>query len=55
MKGNLHKKMTFEDKEEKRYIKKQFGSHRYFKTNNRRLYRKKMKEQLRAFMRDHGL
>ena len=49
-KGNPHKKLTFEDKFDRKYacwVENNPKAWRYWKVRNRRLFRKHMKEQLR--------
>ncbi|MBQ5311918.1 MAG: hypothetical protein ILP19_07765 [Oscillospiraceae bacterium] len=47
MKGNIHKKLTFEDSTEKRYIKSCFKGWSCAKRINRRLCRRRMRVLLK--------
>lgn len=49
-KSNIHKKMTFEDRFDRKYacwVENNSKAWRYWKVRNRRLFRKKMRQQLR--------
>ena len=51
MKGNIHKKMTFEDRFSRHWacwVENNPKAWRYWKRRNRALFRKKMKAMLRA-------
>jgi hypothetical protein len=45
MKGNIHKKITFEDSTEKKYIKSYFKGWRRAEIINRRLLRRRINAQ----------
>ena len=49
-KSNIHKKMTFEDKFDRKWacwVENNPKAWRFWKVRNRRLFRKRMKEKLR--------
>ncbi len=49
-KSNIHKKMTFEDRFDRKYacwVENNPKAWRWWKIRNRRLFRKKMKKELR--------
>ena len=46
MKGNPHKKLTFEERDEKRHIRSYLNGYRLIKIQNRRRFRRKMKSAL---------
>ena len=49
MKSNIHKKMTFEDKFDRKYacwVKNNRKAWLFWKRRNRRLFRKKMKDEV---------
>ena len=49
-KSNIHKKMTFEDKFDRKWacwVENNSKAWRWWKIRNRRLFRKKMKQELR--------
>ena len=46
MKGNPHKKLTFEERDEKRHIRSCFNGYRLLKIRNRRQFRRKLKAEL---------
>lgn len=51
MKGNIHKKMTFEDKFDRRYacwVENNRRAWMFWKKRNRRLFRKMVKKELRG-------
>ena len=52
MKGNIHKKMTFEDSTEKQWIKSCFKGWARDKRLNHQLFRRKMDEQQRKDFSD---
>ena len=45
MKGNIHKKMTFEDHDDFKYIKRKGKFWAYYKRRNRKLFRKMIKRE----------
>ena len=47
MKGNIHKKITFEDSTEKKYIKSYYKGWRRAEIINRRLLRRRLKAGLK--------
>ena len=47
MKGNIHKKITFEDSTEKKYIKSYYKGWRGAEIINRRLHRRRLKAGLK--------
>jgi hypothetical protein len=42
MKGNIHKKLTFEDRTEKQWVRTDFKGWMRVKTGNRKLFRRRM-------------
>ena len=52
MKGNIYKKMTFEDSTEKQWIKSCFKGWARDKRINRQLFRRRMDEQCRKDISD---
>ena len=55
MKSNIHKKLTFEDKFDRKYacwVKNSPKAWRFWKKRNRKLFRKKIKELLRKESKD---
>ena len=52
MKGNIHKKITFEDRTEKQWIKSCFKGWARDKKINRQLFRRRMDEQCRKDISD---
>lgn len=58
MKGNIHKKATFEDKFDRKWAC-WVANHRkawmFWKKRNRKLYRKQIKEEIRKEIQDNNL
>lgn len=46
MKGNPHKKLTFEERDEKRHIRSCLNGYRLIKIQKRRRFRRKMKAEV---------
>jgi hypothetical protein len=54
MKGNIHKKLTFEDKFDRKYacwVENNRKAWHFWKRRNRRLFRQKIKEYIRKELR----
>lgn len=58
MKGNIHKKATFEDKFDRKYacwVKNNRAAWRYWKVRNRRLFRKQGKKDLKKEIKEEKI
>lgn len=58
MKGNIHKKATFEDKFDRKWacwVENNRKAWMFWKKRNRKLYRKQIREEIRKEIQDNDL